>query len=65
MKKMIVMMAIMALMVCSFWGAVANEADFFQPVTGLRNMVETSIITVYSGETPDDGLPGGPPGTPG
>ena len=63
MKKMIVMMAIAALMVCSFWGVVANEADF-QFVNGLRNMVNPCTI-VYSGETPDDGIPGGPPGIPG
>lgn len=65
MKKKIVMMVVLTMMVCSFWGAVAYEIDFFQPVEGLRNVVETSIMTVNGGENPDDGIPGGPPGTPG
>lgn len=66
MNKKILMLVILTLMVYSFWGAVAYEADFSQSVDGLRKMVETTIIrTANSGKTPDDGIPGGPPGIPG
>jgi hypothetical protein len=66
MKKVFVIMVILTMMACSFWGAVACEANFWQPVNGLRNIVETSIpATIETGVTPDDGIPGGPPGTPG
>ena len=66
MKKVIVVMVVLTMMACSFWGAVAYEANFWQPVNGLRNIVGTSIPgTANDGVNPDDGIPGGPPGTPG
>lgn len=65
MRKKIVMMVFVTIMVCSFWGAIACEIGFAQPGDGLRRIVETSIMTADGEETPDDGLPGGPPGTPG
>lgn len=58
------MVAVAALMVCSFCGAVC-EADYFPHFgEGLKEVVEFN--TPFSGgTTPDDGIPGGPPGSPG
>lgn len=66
MKKVLVIMVVLTMMACSFWGAVAYEANFWHPENGLKKIVETTIpATIEKGVTPDDGIPGGPPGTPG
>jgi len=63
MKKKIVMLAVVALMVCSFCGAVC-DIDYL-PHWGeeIKRIIEPGMT--LSGTTPDDGIPGGPPGNPG
>lgn len=66
MNKKIAIIAIWVLMMCSIWGAAIHQADFLQPANELKKVLKTSIPTiVYSGKIFDNGIPGGPPGTPG
>ena len=65
MRKKIAVMVVLTLMVCSLCGAVVFGVDFPNPVEGLRKVVEAGTTPAYDGVTPDDGVPGGPPGIPG
>ena len=64
MKKKIVVLVVVALMACSFCGGLGSIDYFPHSREGLKRVVESSSI-LSGGTTPDDGIPGGPPGNPG
>lgn len=63
MKKKIVMMVVLTLTAYFFCG-VTWRIVFPHPAGGLGRVLEASI-TVGGEGTPENGVPGGPPGTPG
>lgn len=65
MKKKIAMMVVLTLMACSLCGVIIVGVDFPNPVEGLKKVAEVGTTPVFDGTTPDDGVPGGPPGIPG
>lgn len=64
MRKKILVLVIAALMVGSFCGAALCTV-YSPPVQELKTIMTAGSPTLNDGETPDDGIPGGPPGTPG
>lgn len=65
MRKKIVSVVVVALMVCSLCGAALYAVDF--PPDSVKGW-EVSIAGGFSlpdSSTPEEGIPGGPPGTPG
>lgn len=66
MRKKIVIAVVLALMVCSFCGACLAVAEFLPNTPGgWEVLMTTDPISFDGGDDPDDGIPGGPPGTPG
>ncbi len=66
MKKKIVLVVVLTLMVCSFCGAVVDIGEVLSHSTQEWETVMTPDSASLDGEPdPEDGIPGGPPGTPG
>ncbi|MBU6997547.1 MAG: hypothetical protein HXS41_02815 [Theionarchaea archaeon] len=64
MKERIAVVAVVALMVCSFCGVICESDDFSCPAVP-QNVVTACRLLLFGGVIPTDGIPGGAPGTPG
>lgn len=65
MRKKIVVVVVMALMMCSLCGAALYAVSYNPESVKVWKIELIRGVTQQDGETPDEGIPGGPPGTPG
>jgi hypothetical protein len=65
MRKKIVSVVVVALMVCSVCGGACYAVDSFPDSVKGWEVSIAGEFTLLDGETPEEGIPGGPPGTPG